>query len=76
MDQTARHAADLARQLGDKQFFGTTLSFADLTVWDWIDQVSGAFNAKGEVDKHDNLRAWHARVAALPRLQAYWASKK
>jgi glutathione S-transferase len=75
-DQTARHVADLARQLGGKEYFATTFSFCDLTVYDWIDQVSGAFNAKGEVEKHDNLRAWHARVAANPRLQAYWNSKK
>ncbi len=75
-EQTARHVADLARQLGGKEYFGTTFSFADITVWDWIDQVSGAFSAKAEVDKHDNMRSWHARVAALPRLQTYWAGKK
>lgn len=75
VEQTARHAADLARRLGDQEYFATTLSFADITVYDWIDQTDAAFGSKAEVEKFPNLQAWFLRIQQHPNLVAYWKSR-
>lgn len=73
---SAKHVDDLAHLLGNREYFGTTFSYADLTVWDWLDQASDAFELRPLVDKHANLKAWRDRVAAQKGVHEYITSRK
>lgn len=66
--------ADLSHLLGSRDFVGTTFSYADLTAWDYIDQVAGV--AGVAVDTYPNLAAWQKRVASQKGVAEYLAQRK
>lgn len=67
---------DLAHLLGQRDYLATTFSYADITAWDWLDQAEGPFELAAAVEKHANLKAWRARVAAQKGLHEYVAARK
>ena len=74
--QTDRHVADLSARLGHKEYMCSTLSFADITVFDWIDQTDAAFESRAKVQKYANLASWLERIESNPRLKAYWKKRE
>ena len=70
-----RHLRDLSNRLSTNDYLCNTLSFADITVWDWIDQTDDAFGSRAAIRQHSNLAAWLERIESLPRLVAYWKSR-
>ena len=76
IQQTERHVADLSARLGHKEYMCSTLSFADITVFDWIDQTDAAFESRVKVQKYANLASWLERIENNPRLKAYWKKRE
>ena len=69
-----KHMANLERILGDKQWFaGSSCTIADCTVFDVCNNYT--FNLlPGTIDAYPKLKAFMARFAARPKIQAYMAT--
>jgi len=60
---------------GQDFFCGGTLSIADISVFDVLDNCAEGL-VPGSLDGYPNLKAFHSRIAARPRIAAYLASDR
>jgi len=68
-----------SRFLGAKQFFaGSRPTAGDFHIWEMLDQhelMASSAGLPSPLEAHPTLRAFHARLRALPQLQLYFDSE-
>jgi glutathione S-transferase P len=67
------YLANLIARTGDAFAVGSSLTVADIAIFDMVDMMLRIFGAKFE-QIHPELTALHSKVAALPGIAAYLAS--
>jgi len=75
-EKVVAFAKNASKLIGNGFVAGPNITYGDLVLWDFFDQADGLLQTKALIAEDPNLKAWAAKVEAVPSIKEYLATRK